>query len=68
MPNLPAVRPTERTLPPSTAVTVAVVAPVTAGRGECTRCEHRNAAAWTDIARFLVAQANPGLRYLPMSR
>lgn len=67
MQNLPAVRPQERTPASVQSAVPAVVASTHAGRRECSY-KTRNAAAWTDIARFLVAQANPGLRYLGVSR
>lgn len=50
--------PIECTPPPDKAVTPAVVAPVSAGRGECA-LEPRNAVAWREIAVFLVIQTLP---------
>lgn len=48
----------ECTSPPDKAVTSAVVAPVAAGRGECS-LEPRNAATWREIAVFLAVQTLP---------
>jgi hypothetical protein len=48
-----------KTPAPTQGTAVAVIDASRAGQTET-----RNAAAWRDVARFLVAQANPGLRYL----
>jgi hypothetical protein len=44
-----------------------LAAPPALGGGLCS-LEPRNAAAWRDIARFLVNQGTPRIRYLGQSR